>query len=495
MKIRRVIITILSLILGVTAPFAQVFVQLNHANFSTPSKGPFFETYLLFDGAGLTSKVEAGKLQNSVKVELMVMRDSNIVKAAKYNVQGPLYNRAESIPLFIDQQRYPIPPGEYALILKITDNYAITKKEITIKDSLHITYSKAPEFSSIELVESYTKAVSAGPLTKSGVDMVPFFGSRYGTAVKVLNFYTELYGISKLSSANPNIILKYYLLNNDNKLVQNFGGFKKSPVADVIPLLAKIDISNLGPGFYTLVVEAIDGENKLLAQKKLEFERDNALMEITTLTALSDKEEMAGYFGKITNADTLKLLLESLWPIADNFQKDQIINQSVKKDPELMKRYMIDFWQKRAADTIDPVKLWADYYREVQKAMANFKCGKQPGFYTDRGRVFLQYGAPSVRTIENTDENTYPYEIWLYYRTTDRVNGQFFSNRRFVFVNKALGDDCFKLIHSDMRGETNNPRWQFEVSRRNNNGLANPDNTSPNGTQFNRMNELYNSPR
>lgn len=325
--------------------------------------------------------------------------------------------------------------------------------------------------------------------------MVPFFGSRYGTAVKVLNFYTELYGISKLSSANPNIILKYYLLNNDNKLVQNFGGFKKSPVADVIPLLAKIDISNLGPGFYTLVVEAIDGENKLLAQKKLEFERDNALMEITTLTALSDKEEMAGYFGKITNADTLKLLLESLWPIADNFQKDQIINQSVKKDPELMKRYMIDFWQKRAADTIDPVKLWADYYREVQKAMANFKCGKQPGFYTDRGRVFLQYGAPSVRTIENTDENTYPYEIWLYYRTTDRVNGQFFSNRRFVFVNKALGDDCFKLIHSDMRGETNNPRWQFEVSRRNNNGLANPDNTSPNGTQFNRMNELYNSPR
>jgi hypothetical protein len=100
-----------------------------------------------------------------------------------------------------------------------------------------------------------------------------------------------------------------------------------------------------------------------------------------------------------------------------------------------------------------------------------------------------------VRSVQQNEENTFPYEVWLYYRATDQSNGQYFSNRRFVFVNKMLGDDCFQLIHSDMRGEINNPRWQFEVSRRNNNGLANPDNNVPAGTEFNQMNEIYSSPR
>ena len=93
------------------------------------------------------------------------------------------------------------------------------------------------------------------------------------------------------------------------------------------------------------------------------------------------------------------------------------------------------------------------------------------------------------------EENTFPYEIWQYYRLNDRSNNQFFSNRKFVFVSKMLGDDCYNLIHSNMRGEIYNERWQFEVTRRNNNGLANPDNTVPVGTENNSFNEIYNNPR
>jgi hypothetical protein len=58
-----------------------------------------------------------------------------------------------------------------------------------------------------------------------------------------------------------------------------------------------------------------------------------------------------------------------------------------------------------------------------------------------------------------------------------------------------LGDDCFMLIQSDMRGEINNPRWQFELTRRNNNGMGNLDNTTPVGTESNQFNEIYSNPR
>lgn len=160
-----------------------------------------------------------------------------------------------------------------------------------------------------------------------------------------------------------------------------------------------------------------------------------------------------------------------------------------------MKNFIVDFWQRRAADTANPLNMWASYYKNVQQVMVLFKCGKQKGYYSDRGRVYLQYGAPSQRTQQNNENNTFPYEIWQYYRTTDQVNGQFFSNRKFVFVNRMLGDDCFMLVHSDMRGEVNNPRWQFELTRRNNNGIANPDNTTPAGTQDNQFNDFYSNPR
>lgn len=475
---------------------AQVFVEFGAASFNTPGNVPFVETYLLFDCSALTAKVDKGMLLNSAHVEVIITKDTSIVKANKYNVQGPSFLRGEKLPLFIDQQRYALAPGRYAIELNISDNFAIQKKTITIKDSIELSFKADKfQFSSIQAIESYSRAASTNALTKSGIDMVPFFGSTYASTVKQLNFYSEVYNADKTIGANTAFLLKYYVETESRSTLTSFGGFKKLQAAAVNPLLGKIDITALGPGSYYLVIEALDANNNLIGTTRKHFIRENKMMEISSLVSLSYKEEEAAYFGRINNADTLKMFVESLWPIANNYQKDQIINQSVKKDPELMKKYIIDFWQKRSGDTIEPIKLWGAYYREVQKTMVNFKCGKQPGYYTDRGRVFLQYGPPSVRTVENTDENTFPYEVWLYYRTTDQSNGQFFSNRRFVFVNKQLGDDCFKLIHSDMRGEPNNPRWQFEISRRNNNGLGNPDNTTPNGTEFNRMNEVYNSPR
>lgn len=474
----------------------QIFAQFASGVFSTPGTQAFAETYLYINGPGLFAKEENGKLQNSVNIGVKITKDSTIVTAKKYNLIGPGFARATDAPGFIDQQRYALAEGDYGIELNITDNYTLRKRVLTIRDSLHIHFPKKElSFSSLQHVESYSRSAVTGPLTKSGVDLLPLIGNFYPEKITQLNFYTELYNASTVMGPEQNLIFLYYLETAEKVKLNSFGGFKKQRSSTVNPLLSKIDISTLGSGFYNLVVEVRDADNQLKLMQRMPFQRENKRMEIASWQVRREKEAEAQYFSQVTNADTLKMFVESLWPIADNMEKDRIINQTVKKDPDLMKKFLIDFWQRRAADTADPVKLWGAYYQEVQKVMVNFKCGKQKGYYTDRGRVFLQYGAPSVRSVQQSEENTFPYEIWLYYRATDQTNGQYFSNRRFVFVNKMLGDDCFKLIHSDMRGEISNPRWQFEVSRRNNNGMANPDNTIPAGTEFNQMNEIYNSPR
>ena len=474
----------------------QVFAQYAGGVFNTPGAQAFAESYLYINGSGLFAKEEKGELRNSIHVAIKITKDSSIVTARKYNLIGPAFTRAADAPGFIDQQRYALAEGDYAIELNISDNYTLRKKVITIRDSIHLHFPKNElVFSSLQPIDSYSKAPVTGPLTKSGIDLIPLISNFYPEKISQLTFYTELYHAASQLGDNQNLVYVYYLETTEKVKLNSFGGFKKQKAAAVNPLLSRIDISTLGSGNYNLVVEVRNAENELKLQQRLPFQRENKKMEIASWQAQQEKEADARYFGHVQNVDTLKMFVESLWPIADNLEKERIINQSVKKDSELMKKFLVDFWERRAADTTDPVKLWGKYYQEVQKVMVNFKCGKQKGYYTDRGRVFLQYGAPSVRSVQQSEENTFPYEVWLYYRATDQSNGQFFSNRRFVFVNKMLGDDCFKLIHSDMRGEINNPRWQFEVSRRNNNGLANPDNNVPAGTEFNQMNEIFSSPR
>jgi GWxTD domain-containing protein len=448
-------------------------------------------------GGSLVPKKTPGGYQNSVNVNLAIFRDTTIVKAAKYNLNGPVFTDTLRPPAFLDNQRYSLPNGMYTIKVEITDNNNPKSKAVNIFERIIISFKRNQlESSSIQVLESFKKSETPGPLTKSGFDLIPYSINYFPETQNELPFYFEVYNTDSMLGKNKAFVYTYYLesVETNNKLA-NYGSFKKQMSATVNPLLAKFDISKLGSGNYNLVVELRDERNILQLQKKYFFQRLNKSVDIVALTELSNKKTVDDYFGSCNNTDTLRMFVECLWPIANGIDKDRIINQSLKKDHNLMKKFVIDFWQRRAADTANPLKLWAEYYKSVQEVMVLFKCGKQPGYYTERGRVYLQYGPPSQRSIQNTDLNTFPYEIWQYYRLNDKANGQFFSNRKFVFVNRNIADDCHVLVHSDLRGEIYNERWRFEVTRRNNNGIGNPDNTGPAGTQYNQFDDIYSNPR
>lgn len=476
---------------------AQVNAYFAWGSFNTPQNQPYIETYLTIVGSSLHLKKTTLPYQNSVNILFTLRKDSTIVKANRYNLLSPLFYDTLNIPTFIDNQRYYLPNGEYTLEFVINDNNSASTKPLTIKETIKVEFSANElQFSSVQLLESYKKSEKTNALSKSGYDLVPYTVNYYPESTKYLDFYTECYNANKTLGENKGFVFSYFIETAESKFKLNsYGSFNKQKAAAVNPLLAKIDIGNLGTGNYNLVLEVRDENNVLKLQKKQYFQRLNRNMEITNLQALSEKQTVAQYFGRCNSTDTLKMFVECLWPIANGIDKERVINQSLKKDNELMKKFVIDFWERRAADTANPLKMWAQYYKSVQQVMVLFKCGKQKGYYTDRGRVYLQYGPPSQRSQQTNEANTFPYEIWQYYRTTDATNGQFFSNRKFVFVNKMIGDDCYDLIHSDMRGENNNPRWQFEIARRNNNGKANPENVTPSGTEFNQFNEIFSNPR
>jgi len=488
---------ILILFLLSASSFSQVIAYFNVGAFNTPANKPYLETYLTIVGNSVSSKKTGNTYQSSVNIEVKILKDSNIVKANKYNLIGPVFADTLNPPAFIDNQRYSLPNGMYTLEMTITDKNQPSKKPTYIKQSLLISFDQRKiESSSIQILESYKKVTTPTAISKSGFDLVPYNVNYFPETSNELNFYFEAYNTDTILGQKKPFVYVYYLESSDNfTKLNSYGDFKKQTTAKVNPLLAKMNISTLGSGNYNLVIEIKDEKNITQIQQKFFFQRLNKSVDIVALYKFSEKKTVAEYFGNCNNIDTLKMFVECLWPIANGIDKERIINQSIKKDPELMKNFAVDFWQRRAADTGNALKMWAEYYKSVQEVMVLFKCGKQKGYYTERGRVYLQYGKPNQRSIQNAEMNTFPYEIWQYYRITDGVNGQFFTNRKFVFVNKNIADDCHVLVHSDMRGETYNDRWRFELTRRNNNGISNPDNVSPNGIQDNQFNEIFSNPR
>jgi hypothetical protein len=63
-----------------------------------------------------------------------------------------------------------------------------------------------------------------------------------------------------------------------------------------------------------------------------------------------------------------------------------------------------------------------------------------------------------------------------------------------VFANFAIADDCYKLIHSDMKGEMYDERWKLRLFKRTQQ-KNNLDETEPSKNYGNNVNENFNNPR
>lgn len=469
------------------------------ATFYSPQTGPYLESYITVSGNSIYFKKVRGGYQSSVYIEFaLVDQKGNIAAGKKYNLNGPIFqDTTNNIPSFIDSQRYPVPNGTYTLELSISDNYA-PLKSIPSKmiQKVVINYNREnPILSSVQLLESFKKSEKPSQISKSGYDLVPYTVDYYPDSENKLSFYSESYNLDTALGTGKPFLFRYYVENSDNKQeMQGVSGFRKALAAPVVPLIAQLDISQLKTGNYYLTVEVRDSENTLHAQKKYFFQR-RANVSNDYSVPFKPNTELEKYFFGVKSADTLKIYVECLWPISDMLERERQINQAVKKDTALMRRYLINYWTKMAADTADAMKLWMNYLKSVNEAAVLFKCGKQKGYYTDRGRVYLQYGKPNQRTVQLSEENTFPYEIWQYYRIYDKTNGMFFTNKKFVFVNKNIADDCYMLVHSDMRGEVINERWRFEVMKRNTKGFENLDNEIPAGSSNNMFDDFFSNPR
>jgi GWxTD domain-containing protein len=475
--------------------FSNITVFFNYGVFNTSNNKPYLETYLTISGNTVKFSPVSGGYQASINIAWKILNGKEIVKESKYNLLSPLALDTLKLPSFIDNQRFLLQNGEYTLELVVTDNSSPEIKTThSEKIIIALNREKRVYNSTIQILESFTKSSNQSVLTKNGFDLIPYNINYFPKTQNGLKFYVETYNLDTVIGKGSKFVYSYYIENNENFQKQiGLSGFQKQTTNRINPLLAQFDITQLPTGNYNLVIEVRDSSGIIQSQKKWFFQRQSDAKEQVAKFDTNYKT-VEEFFNSVQNTDSLKQFVECLWPVSSFKEREWQGVQIKNKDPNLMRGYLVGYWKGQAADTTDAFQLWYTYYKLVLETNALLKCGKQKGYYTDRGRVYLQYGKPDQRNQVNSEPETYPYEVWHYYRIYDKATKRFFSNKKFVFANFLISDDCYKLIHSDVRGELYDERWRLRlVSRSQQN--TNLDATKPNTYYGNNTDENFNNPR
>lgn len=463
MKNHRILLLTLLLFGALSSTYGnklQMFMY--YCPFDNPDKEPFIETYITFIGKTLTYvKNESGKYQATVEITLTFTQDDKIVNFKKYNLSSPeIDDTTTSIGNFIDQQRYALPAGVYNMSVEVrdlNDNTSFFKHH----DLIALNFDrKSIEISGIQLIESYKKTEQMNILSKSGFDLVPYVSSFYPDNISSLSFYCEVYNTSNLFTADETFLVKYYIKSFKSRNIHGeFNGFKKKNAQKLVPILAEFDISKLPSGNYNLVVEVLNRNNEKLASKEFFFQRSNSKMYVDMQNMAI--EEIEKTFVKGYNSiDTLTEYIKCLAPISD--EREELFAKNVLSKPDLsqMQSYFYSFWSKRSIT--DPEMEWKKYKDQVELVNKSYSTQIKKGYETDKGRVYLMYGAPNQIHEEKHDPSAYPYEIWQYY-TLERTNQ---NNVKFVFYNPELVGNDFVLLHSDASGELRTNNWDMILHKR-----------------------------
>jgi GWxTD domain-containing protein len=248
------------------------------------------------------------------------------------------------------------------------------------------------------------------------------------------------------------------IYNSENEAIENLGSAFRTKIKrfDASVEAGMINIANLPSGKYRLIYGIADSAETVLASREKTFFVYNpsaageqsvnaaALPKIAAgpLHDLDEKaldEEFARMFFLTTPNDR-------------KFYKN-LANVQAKRE------YIASLWQANCPDEIQSGLAYRQLYLlRAEDTEKRFRSPSRPGWKTDRGRVFILYGAPSHIDRTPSSTTTLPYETW----TFDNLKGQ--GGVVFIFADR-LGFGNYEQVHSTLQGELQDPNWQQLITR------------------------------
>jgi GWxTD domain-containing protein len=442
---------------------AAPFAVFNHKVFYLPGNGNMVETYLDFQGSSVVLKeVGSGKYQAQVEIILIFRKVDEIINFGKKVVNSPIMTPSEPSD-FLDMQRFTLPNGEYTLEISLRDMEATENAVAQIEIDLSIQMpEKGAYFSDVALVQAYKKTTEPNEFSRSGYDLLPMVSDDFlNPDMQEVVFYGELYGITEAVEGEMFLLAAHFETAN-GAVVEGTRKMERRKADAVVPFLYRIPLEPLKSGEYHLVVEARNRNNEVMATGK-HYVKRLATRPVNMNLDVSPEKVATSWVGRrFENKFELHEHIKSLRPISDD--REIFTAENTLKDPNavelaLLQQYFYAFWEAR--DYNDSEGAWIAYREKVLFADQQFSTRNKRGYETDRGRVYLKYGPP-VDIVDRANEpNSYPYQIWRYYKA-DKWN-----NVRFVFYDRKLTRTDYELLHCEyIPGELMTPQWRVMLQQR-----------------------------
>jgi len=278
----------------------------------------------------------------------------------------------------------------------------------------------------------------------------------------ILKFYTEAYQVPEDQRAYYTYQL--YSLESQ-KAIKGFGAanrIKNSDGKKVSSILSSLKLDGLPSGHYeirtVLNIEKMDPT--LYPKQNISFYRINTNQFEEVLNKTTFKEK---WLKELSKKGNLNWYVNGLYPIANGLERRQIELLSQSDNDTSIQRFLEYFWESRNLE--NPLDEAISYFKVLNQVEKKYSSRAVPGYATDRGRVFLQYGAPTLTEKRPFETDGYPYEIWQY-NTLEASNAPYQINRLFVFANYTVAGRNYELLHSDAIGEIKNSKWRIAIQKR-----------------------------
>ncbi len=325
-----------------------------------------------------------------------------------------------------------------------------------LTDTLHGTFYLTPQ-----------KGVQLAPLAwkeVQGKRLVPraqFGQAVYAQDTDKVHFYTHGYRLPP--SKKSFFRYEVYSLDSDRPM-EGFGGVQRlAPNEDpVTAIQGSLWITDLPTGQYELrcTLHVQDMDEAYYPQERLAFYRVNPreLARWNESTPIDPR-----WTGQLGTGDSLRHWINGFYPIASIAERQQIERMGPGMSDTTIWRFAQRFWEVRYPN--EALAQFLAYKAMLRQVDREYSSRSVPGYATDRGRVFLQYGAPTLTEKRPFETDGYPYEIWQY-NTLDVPNAPYQINKIFIFVNYAVAGRNYELLHSDAIGEVYNSRWKIALQKR-----------------------------
>ncbi len=442
-----------------TVSQANINFVLDHVSFYSVGEKPYLELYLSINGNSISyAEVKPDLFQANIEVTYLIEKGEKVENFKKFQLNSPEYTLEDFKPDLMDLKRIPLENGDYTLSVIIKDLIKgnIVEKKVSIP-TINYTEDKI-SFSQIQLADSYSATEEESVFAKNGLEIIPNIAHAYGSDKSLLTFYTEIYNADKSLAADEAYLLEYKVTKeNAEEVVADLRGIKRLKANSTTPFIQVFDLKDLASDYYTLTINAINRNNEIISSTSTNFFRSNP--KFNNYSAIDASNTFAH---SITDKDELTEYIKTLYPISSSDELQFAYNQLEDSDLEFMQKFFYNFWKVR--NELEPEAEWINYYEKVLLVDKEFGYGNIKGYQTERGRVYLQYGPPNSIQDVPYDRDTYPYSIWQYYHL------QGFTNRRFIFYSPSMEMLGYEVLHSNVRGEVNNPGWEADLVSKTNGG-------------------------